>query len=255
METILIGAVLLLAGVVMLVIGFSRRSSAGAMRDIPCRYINALVPGERQFISGKARSPVHMQAPVSKQDCVFYHEQIEELRYRGGHHRGVGNHSWERVADNFYGAFYVDDPTGAALVLPGFDSLDLGKPELRIDESLQRRRSERAILQGETVSALGRPRKIGELIQYLRQSPGAKLSSELLAELMRLETDPAAAALPCFFGQGLEKLADQPCADYVAGTGESASSMLQIGGVLAAVGAGLVVYSLKAVMGAAPNIE
>lgn len=255
METMMIGAVLLLAGVVMLGIGFSRRSSAGALRSVPCRYINALVPGERQFISGKARSPVRMESPLSKQDCVFYHEQVEEYRFRvssGRHSAGHGR--WERVADNFYGAFYVDDPTGTALVLPGYDSLDLGKPELKMDESLQRRRSERAILQGETVSALGSPRKIGELIQYLRQSPGTKLSPELLAELMRLEADPAAAALPCFFGRGLEKLADQPCADYVAGTGESASSMLRTGGVLAAAGAGLVLYSLKTFMGRAPDI-
>jgi hypothetical protein len=255
MEIALIGAALLLAGLVLAGVGYSRRSSAGAMGAVPCRYLNALVPGERQFISGKARSPVKMQSPLSKADCVFYHEQVEEYRFEVGRgHRSAGRGRWERVADNFYGAFFVDDPTGSALVLPAGDSLDLGKAELTLDESLERRRTERAILQGETVSALGFPRRIDELIQYLRQAPGVKLSPELLGELLKLERDPACASLPCFFGRGLEKLADQPCADYIAGKGESAAGLLRTGWVLAAVGGALLLYSLKMLAGQPPDI-
>lgn len=256
METLLIGAAALLGGLVMLAMGFARRSRAAAMRSVPCRFVAALVPGERQFISGKARSPVRLQAPLSKQDCVFYYEKVEEYRFEVSNgRRSAGRGSWERVADNFYGAFFVDDPTGAALVLPGFDSLDLGKPELKMDESLERRRSELAILQGETVSALGVPRRIDELIQYLRQSHSSNLSPELLAELMKLERDPASASLPCFFGRGLERLADQPCEAYIAGTGESAAGLLQGGAALALAGAGFLLFALKKVMGQAVSIE
>jgi len=255
MEIALIGAALLLTGLVLAGVGYSRRSSAGSMGAVPCRYMNALVPGERQFISGKARSPVKMQSPLSKEDCVFYHEQVDEYRFEmSNSRRSAGRGRWERVADNFYGAFFVDDPTGTALVLPGGDSLDLGKPELTLDESLERRRTERAILQGETVSALGFPRRLDEMIQYLRQAPGIKLSPELLGELLKLEKDPASASLPCFFGRGLEKLADQPCADYIAGKGESASGLLRTGWVLAAAGGALLLYSLKTLAGQPPDI-
>lgn len=256
MELLFFGGAALSAGIALLAMGFYRRSRAAAMKGVPCRFVTALVPGERQFISGKARSPVLLQAPLSKKDCVFYHEKVDEYRFEvSNSRRSAGRGSWERVADNFYGAFFVDDPTGAALVLPGFDSLDLGKPELSLDESPERRRSELAILQGETVSALGVPRRIDEFIQYLRQTPSANLSPALVAELMRLEKEPAAASLPCFFGRGLERVSDQPCAEYVAGTGESAAGLLQGGALLAAAGAGMVLYALKKLFWQPVSIE
>ncbi len=264
MENIMIGAAILLTGVVLLAMGFARRSSAGALKAVPCRYVSALVPGERQFITGKARSGVRLESPVSKKDCVFYREQVEQYhaevpgdRYRlelDNNRRGALRGGWEVVSDNFNGAFFVDDPTGAALVVPSNGSLDLRKQPLTMDESLERRRTELVILQGETVSALGFPRRIDELIKYLRQAPGGNLSTELVAELMKMERDPAYASLHCFFGQGLERVTDQPCSDYIAGTGNSASSLLQAGGVLAVAGAAFLLYSLKNLLGAPPDI-
>lgn len=245
MNSLVFGAVLFCGGLIGLAVGFARRARAGAIRSLPCVYISDLKPGERQFVTGKARSPVQITSPVSKQNCVFYYEVTEEYRHQhSSSHRSAGRGSWDRVSDNFYGAFFVDDPTGAALVLPNYDALDLAKPDVTFDDSPDRRRIERVILQGETVSALGVPRQIGELVKFLRHS-GANLHPDLLAEIMRMERDPAFAGLPCFFGDGLERLADQTWEEYAASTGESAAFLLQAGGAAALAGAALLLYEFK----------
>jgi len=245
MNGLLLGGILFCGGLIGLAVGFARRARAGAIRALPCVYVSDLKPRERQFITGKARSPVQMDSPVSKQSCVFYHEMTEEYRHEhSSSHRSAGRGSWDRVSDNFYGAFFVDDPTGAALVLPNYDALDLAKPDVTFDDSPDRRRVERVILQGETVSALGTPRPIGDLVKFLRHA-GANLHPDLLAEILRLERDPASAGLPCFFGDGLERLADQNWEEYAASTGESAAFLLQAGGAAAVAGAALLLYELK----------
>lgn len=245
MDSLVLGGIIFSCGLIGLAAGFARRARAGAIRALPCVYISDLKPRERQFITGKARSPVQMESPVAKQSCVFYHEMTEE--YRRDHSsgtRGTGRGSWDRVTDNFYGAFFVDDPTGAALVLPNYGALDLAKPDVTFDDSPDRRRVERVILQGETVSALGVPRPIGDLVKFLRHA-GANLHPDLLAEIMRMERDPAFSGLACFFGDGLERLADQNWEEYAASTGESASFLLQAGGAAALAGAALLVYELR----------
>ena len=245
MNTFVFGAVLLCGGLIGLAVGFARRARAGAIRALPCVYISDLKPRERQFVTGKARSPVQITSPVSRQNCVFYHEMTEEYRHQhSSSPRSAGRGSWDRVSDNFYGAFFVDDPTGAALVLPNYDALDLAKPDVTFDDSPDRRRIERVILQGEPVSALGVPRPIGDLVKFLRQA-GVNMHPDFLAELMRMERDPAFAGLPCFFGDGLERLADQTWEEYAASTGESAAFLLQAGGAAALAGAALLLYEIK----------
>lgn len=245
MNGLLLGGILFCGGLIGLAAGFARRARAGAIRALPCVYISGLKPRERQFITGKARSPVQMESPVAKQSCVFYYEMTEEYRHEhSSSPRGTGRGSWDRVSDNFYGAFFVDDPTGTALVLPNYDALDLAKPDVTFDDSPDRRRTERVILQGETVSALGTPRQIGDLVKFLRHA-GANMHPDFLAELMRMERDPSAAGLPCFFGEGLERLADQTWEEYAASTGESAAFLLQAGGAAAVAGAALLLYELK----------
>lgn len=252
MNSLVLGAVLLCGGLISLAAGFARRARAGAIRALPCVYISDLKPGARQFVTGKARSPVRMESPVAKQSCVFYYELTEEYRHEpSSGPRGTGRGSWDRVSDNFYGAFFVDDPTGAALVLPNYGALDLAKPDVTFDDSPDRRRTERVILQGETVSALGVPRRLGDLVQYLRQT-GANMHPDFLAEIMRMERDPAFAGLPCFFGDGLERLADQTWEEYAASTGESAAFLLQAGGAAAAAGAALLLYEFKKTLPASP---
>jgi len=245
MNGLVLGGVIFLGGLISLVVGLSRRARAGAIRALPCVYISGLKPRERQFITGKARSPVLIESPVTRQNCVFYYEITEEYRHNhSSSHRSAGHGSWDRVSDNFYGAFFVDDPTGAALVLPNYGALDLAKPEVTFDDSPDRRRIERVILQGETVSALGVPRQLGDLVKYLRQA-GVNMHPDFLAEIMRMERDPAFAGLPCFFGDGLERLADQTWEEYAASTGESAAFLLQAGGAAALAGAALLLYELK----------
>lgn len=245
MNSLVLGGVIFLGGLISLAVGLSRRVRAGAIRALPCVYVSDLKPRERQFITGKARSPVQLESPVSRQSCVFYYEVTEEYRHNhSSSHRSAGHGSWDRVSDNFYGAFFVDDPTGTALVLPNYGALDLAKPDVTFDDSPDRRRIERVILQGETVSALGVPRQLGDLVKFLRQA-GVNMHPDFLAEIMRMERDPAFAGLPCFFGDGLERLADQTWEEYAASTGESAAFLLQAGGAAAAAGAALLIYELK----------
>lgn len=252
MDSLVLGGIIFSCGLIGLAVGFARRARAGAIRALPCVYISDLKPRERQFVTGKARSPAQMESPVTRQNCVFYHEITEEYRHQhSSSPRSAGRGSWDRVSDNFYGAFFVDDPTGAALVLPNYGALDLAKPDVTFDDSTDRRRTERVILQGETVSALGVPRQIGDLVKYLRQT-GANLHPDFLAELMRMERDPAFAGLPCFFGDGLERLADQTWEEYAASTGESAAFLLQAGGAAAVAGAALLLYELKKLLPATP---
>jgi hypothetical protein len=252
MDSLVLGGLIFSCGLIGLAVGFARRARAGAIRSLPCVYISDLKPLKRQFITGKARSPARVTSPVSKQNCVFYYEVTEEYRRQhSSSHRSAGRGSWDRVSDNFYGAFFVDDPTGAALVLPNYGALDLAKPDVTFDDSPDRRRVERVILQGETVSALGVPRAIGELVKFLRHS-GANLHPDFLAELLRLERDPAFAGLPCFFGDGLERLADQTWEEYAASTGESAAFLLQAGGAAALAGAALLLYELKKLLPVSP---
>lgn len=245
MNGLILGGIILSCGLIGLAVGFARRARAGAIRALPCVYVSDLKPSARQFITGKARSPVQMESPVTRQSCVFYYEITEEYRHNhSSSHRSAGRGSWDRVSDNFYGAFFVDDPTGAALVLPSYAALDLAKPDVTFDDSPDRRRVERVILQGETVSALGVPRQIGDLVKFLRHS-GGNMHPDFLAELIRMERDPAFAGLPCFFGDGLERLADQTWEEYAASTGESAAFLLQAGGAAAVAGGALLLYELK----------
>ena len=253
MDSLVLGGIIFSCGLIGLAVGFARRARAGAIRSLPCVYISDLKPGERRFITGKARSPVQATSPVSKQNCVFYHEITEEYRHQhSSGSRSAGRGSWDRVLDNFYGAFFVDDPTGTALVLPNYGALDLAKPEVTFDDSPDRRRTERVILQGETVSALGVPRAVGDLVKFLRHS-GANLHPAFLAEIMRMERDPAFAGLPCFFGDGLERLADQTWEEDAASTGESAAFLLQAGGAAALAGAALLLYELKKMLPSAAD--
>lgn len=235
-------------GVVMLVMGLLKRGRAQAWRQIPCRPVNALEGGERQFMTGKAHSPVSLTAPVSKAACVFYRERVERRQQNYSNRHSY----WVTEADNARGGFYVNDGTGAALVVPRAAGLDLSKPEIEESDGLplpggnpgEVRRTELIISENETVTVLGAPRPLGELMAYLRRYCDQSLPSDLLAELTRLELDPAAAGLRCFFGDGVERLSDQPYEVYVEGTASSGASLIQLGLVLAVVCGAFLIYLL-----------
>lgn len=249
-ENLIIPLLLIGAGVLALLVGLAKRSRARDMETVPCRHISELLPGERQFITGKAQSPVLSDSPVSKKPCVFYREQIDQYRRQGG--RGGGH--WERVSETYYGAFFIADPTGQALVLPRAGSLDLLRGELTLDDISDTRKSERALFPDEIVTALGTPRPLRELVGYLRGVYAAGVPPGLVAELIKMEQDPANAGLPCFFGDGLERVADQPYSDYTSGSASSAWLPLAGGAALLLGGLGALLYALG-VPGGGVNIE
>lgn len=236
-------------GVVLLVMGLVKRGRAQGFRQVPRRRIKAPDSGGRQFISGKANSPVTLSAPVTKAACVFYLEKIERKPQSYGNR---GTSYWVTESVNACGGFFVDDGTGAALVLPVSGSLDLSKPEAEESDALPLpggnpgavRKKELIISANEDVTVLGTPGSLGDLMAYLRQNPYLSLPSELLAELTRLEMDPAAGGLKCFFGPGVERVSDQPYEAYVEGTASSGASLMQLGLVLAVVCGGFIVYLL-----------
>lgn len=246
-ENIFIPLIAMAGGLIALVLGLAKGSRAKAAAAVPCRHISELAPGERQFFSGKARALAPLRAPVSGQPCAFYLETIDQLRRtsRGGSYR-------ERVADNYYGVFWVDDPTGSALVLPAYESLDLAKPPATAEDLSGEIRTERVILDGETVSAMGTPRSLQDLVNYLRQTPRANVSPEALAGLLEAAKAPSGASVPCFFGQGLEAAADRAYADYVAGGSGSASLLVKTGAALLVAGAAMLAYMLN-LFGGAPT--
>lgn len=249
-ENIIIPLLLIGAGALALLVGLAKRSRARDMEGLPCRHISELVPGERQFITGKAQSPVLADSPVSKKPCVFYCERIEQYHRQSG--RTVGH--WEQVSETYYGAFFIADPTGRALVLPRDGSLDLLRGELTLDDLSEVRKMELALFPDEVVTALGVPRPLSELVGYLRGVYAAGVPPRLVAELIEMERDPANSGLPCFFGDGLERVADQPYPDYASRSASSAGLTLAAGAALLLAGAGALLYALGFFSGGV-NIE
>lgn len=251
----------LAGGAVLLVMGLIRRGRARAYKKIPCVPAGSAAGGERRFISGKAHSPVQTGAPVSKAACVFYLEKVDRKEPNYSRQGGDAEH-WVRRENNVYGAFFLRDGSGEALVVPTAASVDLSKPEASESDDLPLssrnsgavRRSELIIAEGETVTALGTPGTLGEFLLYLRRNTDRSLPADLLAELLRLEKEPGTKDLPCFFGGGIERISDRSYGDYIAGTESSGTFLLQLGGLLAAGGAVFLVYSLKLFGGGAAEI-
>jgi len=249
-DQLLIPALIAVSGVVLLAYGLYKRGRAASYKATPCRPIGELVGGERQFISGKAHSPVVVTAPVSKKNCVYYLEKIDQKEQ---HHSSTGasHSSWERRFNNSYGGFFVRDGSGTALVVPNSWSVDFQKPETEESDDMllsggtdTTRKMEAILCEDEAVTALGTPRSLAEFMAYLRQDAQLAMHPDFTAELVKLEKE-GGSALPCFFGDGAEKVADLAYADYVAGTASSAALLLQLGALLTAVGTAAVLYTLR----------
>jgi len=261
MEGLLFPLLALAGGMVLLVMGLIKSGRARAYKKIPCVPAASPAGGERRFISGKAHSPVRTGAPVSKAACVFYLEKIDRKEPNYSRQGGDADH-WVRRENNVYGAFFLRDGSGEALVVPTAVSVDLSKPEASESDDLPLsggnsgavRKSELIISEGETVTVLGAPGTLGEFLRYLRQNTDRSLPADLLAELLRLEKEPGSSALPCYFGDGIERVSDRAHGDYIAGTASSGAFLLQLGALLAAGGAVFLVYALKLFGGGAADL-
>ena len=242
----------LAAGLALLAFGFLRRLKARSFQRAPLVPVGGDSGQTPLFISGSAESPAPVNAPLSGEPCVFYAETVDQRERSHTASGGRTTHRWVRVADNLYGAFFVRDGGGAALVVPTQGSLDLQKPETSDSNELLageydevRKRTERIIRPGEAVTVLGTPRPLSEFLDYLRRNEGLALPTDLVKQLSAMENDPAAAETWCFFGDGVERTADQTYADYLSGTASSAASLLAAGGLIAALGAAALLHALK----------
>ena len=240
------------AGIVLLVIGWFKRSKSQFFKTVPLRLTGGLMPDETQFITGTAQSFVKVTAPASKRECVFYVEEVERLE--SGHGRHGNSTRWVSEGYTPYGAFFLKDMDGGAFVLPGRLGLDLKTPRFSDNEDLLPgmaapgaiRRTEQIIAEGETVTALGVPRPLGELMRYLRSGPDFGLPADLVKRLAEMEADPSLSRTPCFFGDGLRALTDQPHGEYVEGTAAAGANYLQLGALLLAGGLAAILYMFNA---------
>lgn len=243
------------SGAALLAIGWLKRSKSQFMSAVPLRLTGGLMPGETQFISGTAHCPVKVTAPSSKQECVFYSEKVERLESSYSS-RGRSNTRWVSEGVQTYGAFFLKDADGAAIVLPKAYALDLKKPEFSDDSAAlpgmaavgDTRRTEQTIKEGETVTVLGVPRPLGEMMAHLRASGDTFLPGDLVARLAAMEKDPAYASTPCFFGDGLRALTDQAPGEYISGTAAAGANYLAAGALLFLAGLGAFAYLLKSAL-------
>lgn len=241
-------------GVILLAIGWFRRSKAQFHRTLPLRLTGGLMPGETQFITGTAHSPVKVTAPSSRQECVCYSEKVERLESAYSSRRG--NTRWVSEGTQVYGAFFLKDADGAAIVLPKPYAMDLRKPEFSDDTAAlpgmaavgDTRRTEQTIKEGETVTVLGVPRPLSELMAYLRASGDVLLPGEMVQRLAAMEADPGYSRTPCFFGDGLRAVSDQPYVEYIEGSAASGRGYLQAGALVFIAGLASLLYFLKAAM-------
>lgn len=239
----------LAAGAVMFVFGWLKRRRVSSVTGAPLRPTGGLVPGEPQVISGRAGAPVELKGPVSGRPCAFFLAEVE-VAVRTYSRKGGSRISWARAEDRAYGFFFVDDSFGRALVCPNSGSLDLRKPA-ESDGALfpaegERRTTERVILQGEEVTVLGSPRPLASFLDYIRGTPEISLPAEGLGLLLEQAKDPAAASIPCFYGEGVSVTADQGYSDYVAWKTASASSYIWGGLAVALVSAWIFVQPFLA---------
>ncbi len=241
-------------GLVLLGIGWFKRGKANFHKGVPLRLTGGLMPGATQFITGTAHCPVKVTAPASRQECVFYSEKVERLESSySGRHR---NTHWVSEGTQVYGAFFLKDADGAAIVLPKPYAMDLRKPEFSDETAAlpgmaavgDTRRREQIIKEGETVTVLGVPRPLSELMAYLRASGDVLLPGEMVQRLAAMEADPAYSRTPCFFGDGLRAVSDQRHAEYIEGSAASGRGYLQAGALVFMAGLASLLYFLKAAM-------
>ncbi len=251
-DNLILPLVIIAGGIVLLVIGWLKRSKSQFFRTVPLRLTGGLMPGETQFITGTAHCPVKVTAPASKTDCVFYSEKVERLEssYSG---RGRSNTRWVSEGTQLYGAFFLKDMDGAAFVLPGAYALDLKQPEFCDDDNAlpgmaavgATRRTEQTIKEGETVTVLGVPRPLADVMRHLRASQETFLPADLVKRLAEMEADPSLSRTPCFFGDGLRAVTDRPHGEYVEGTAAAGANYLQLGALLLVSGLAALLYLLK----------
>jgi|GEM_PF-1224317 len=250
----------LLAGAVLLGIGFLKRYKAGRLAGYKRTATGHLRPGERQLISGPATGLAAFTSPVSKKPCIFYLEQTERLEV--SHGRKGGAHSrWVKSGLDAVGGFKVDDGSGGVLVFPSASSPDFSRPEYGDDTTglLETagdvRKTEQVLLEGDNVTVIGTPVTLSVVLAAVRGGSQLNIPSDLMGALVKLE-QAGGANTPCFFGHGAETVSDLAYEAYKADVSDSARLFLQAGGMIAVLSAAALLYALRSPGGgAAPNLD
>ncbi|HNW43197.1 MAG TPA: hypothetical protein PKI19_01740 [Elusimicrobiales bacterium] len=229
-------------GAAMTAAGILKRGRGEALRSVPCLPAASLAAGARQFVTGRAQCQTTLAAPVTGKPCVFFLERTyrKETRYTS---KGGRRTHWALLGSRASGAFFVRDREGGcAVVLPHAGSAALCKPEEQesggvfsdLCEDGATRRSEQIINEDETVTVLGAPQPLEDFMNYLAAHSALEVPPYFLADLKKRQAD--GVATPCFFGGGVEKVADQGCEAYVAGIESSGELLMQLGGGIALLG-------------------
>jgi len=223
---------LIIAGFILLVAGFIKKAGSGALAGVRRRPISHLETGVRQLVSGKVRSTQGLSAPLSGQSCVFYRKLVEERSQTPGQ-----TLYWRPVSDEYYGAFFVEDGSGTALVVPGPCHLDFAEPPFKETDLVMTRQSEESLPAGAEACVIGVPRPFSDFVRYLQHSSGHHIPPGLVAFLLELEKDEKNAAMPCFYGEGVDRLTDRSFEACLSARAGAATLLLQAGAV--ALGTGI----------------
>lgn len=249
-DQILLAALAGLVGLGLLITGLFRRAASSSFSSLPRRAPGEARNGERAVFSGSAASPVQLSSPVTGTPCVFYLERVEKLDPSGGTGGRSSSRNWSIVAINPYGCFSVRDGGGSALVFPGYRSLSLARPEIEDGADLLAvagsvRRFENLIEADSPLCVIGTPRPLSDLMAWLRSGVDVKLPADMVERLAAMERDPAACATPCFFGDGVEVVADRGPEEFLSGRASLAAILIQAGALLLAGAIAAAVYFLK----------
>ncbi len=245
-ESFLLPAAGLFGGIVMLLIGLAKRYKASRLAGYRRTATGQLRPGEKQLVSGPAARLADLTAPISKKNCVFYREDVERLVVRTG--RKHASTQWVKEGTNAVGGFRLDDGSGGVLVFPSPGCLDFSREALTEDSDIvategSLRRTEQALFDGDQVTVIGVPVTLARVMESVRAGAQLNLPTDLLGALVKLEKE-GGADTPCFFGQSIGTLADLGYGEYSAETSSSAKFYLQAGGLLAGLGAAMLIYLL-----------
>ncbi len=108
-----------LAGVFLFLRGFSMLRCKRLIMNTPSSKIRSASMGLVE-ISGAAKGPQTVPAGITGEACYYYRAMAWQLRQSGR------NSAWKKVADeSLYVPFFIEDPTGDALVDPQGAELDI----------------------------------------------------------------------------------------------------------------------------------
>ena len=221
------------AGGGLSVYGWFFERQEASLEKTPLTPPGSLEAGRPAVVTGAASCPAPSTAPVSAKPCAFYRSEVQVLRDRRLSRRDYSR-SWDVQSQLDVGGFFVVDKTGKAFVAPAGAKAECLP---RTEESREGAglvdgdtwTQEKRIDIGDSVTVLGTPHTLAELIEHMRsRQGGSTLHPELLEHLLRLQT--AGEEFPCFFcDQAPFLLSGEGYEAFKADLESSANAYLSVG--------------------------